>query len=198
MNHNVHELSQKLMKKDYDALSSQQQHVIRHISRREHISKNIRAVHEEQSTFGQRMADKVASFGGSWPFIILFFTIMALWIALNSYLLIQWKKQFDPYPYILLNLVLSMMAGMQAPIIMMSQNRQAAKDRLDATHDYEVNLKAELEIMSLHEKMDTLRQHQWEELMTVQKEQIQMLTSLVENLRELKPNEKQVETQDKR
>ncbi|MGD0822653.1 MAG: DUF1003 domain-containing protein [Desulfomonilia bacterium] len=186
MNRDVHELSKKLMNKEYDTLSLQQQHVIRHISRREHISKDVRKEHEEQYTFGQRMADKVASFGGSWPFILLFFFIMALWIALNSYLLIQWKKQFDPYPYILLNLVLSMMAGIQAPIIMMSQNRQTQRDRLDAAHDYEVNLKAELEIMALHGKMDQLREHQWEDLVNMQKEQIRMLTLLVEALKVVK------------
>ena len=188
MNRDIHELSRKLMNKEYETLSLQQQHVLRHISRKEHISKNVRKEHEEQYTFGQRMADRVAAFGGSWPFILLFFFIMALWIALNSYLLILWRKQFDPYPYILLNLVLSMMAGIQAPIIMMSQNRQAQRDRLDATHDYEVNLKAELEIMALHEKMDTLREHQWEELIMMQKEQIRMLTVLGEDLKVLKPD----------
>jgi len=176
----VHDLSNRLMNKDYDSLSSQQKHVIRHISRREHISRNVRAAREEQYTFGQRMADRVAAFGGSWPFIIIFFAILAAWIVLNSYILVQWKEQFDPYPYILLNLVLSMMAGIQAPIIMMSQNRQAQKDREDAAHDYEVNLKAELEIMSLHQKMDALRERQWEELMALQKEQLRMLTELMD------------------
>jgi uncharacterized membrane protein len=97
---------------------------------------------------------------------------------------------FDPYPYILLNLVLSMMAGIQAPIIMMSQNRQAQRDRLDANHDYEVNLKAELEIMALHGKMDQLREHQWEDLVNMQKEQIQMLTSLVEEVKAIKQGTK--------
>ena len=100
------------------------------------------------------------------------------------------RHAFDPYPYILLNLVLSMMAGIQAPIIMMSQNRQAQRDRLDANHDYEVNLKAELEIMALHGKMDQLREHQWEDLVNMQKEQIQMLTSLVEDLRAIKQGTK--------
>ena len=104
------------------------------------------------------MADKVASFGGSWAFIILFGGILLTWIGFNSFVLIQWNKAFDPYPYILLNLMLSMIAAFQAPIIMMSQNRQTVKDRADAEHDYEVNLKAELEIMALHEKIDSLRQ----------------------------------------
>ncbi|HVN70720.1 MAG TPA: DUF1003 domain-containing protein [Desulfomonilia bacterium] len=187
MARDVHELSQKLLNKAYRDLSSQQQHVIRHISRREHISRNVRKEHEEQYTFGQRAADHVASFGGSWTFIMIFLGVMAFWIVINTYVLVHLNKRaFDPYPYILLNLVLSMMAGIQAPIIMMSQNRQAAKDRSDAEHDYEVNLKAELEIMALHEKMDTLLEHQWADLITMQKEQIDMLTSLVEELKGIK------------
>ncbi len=192
MKKDVHELSQHLMNKEYHSLSSQQQHVIRHISRREHISKDVVKEHEEQYTFGQRAADRVATFGGSWPFIIIFFAVMAVWIGINSYILIQWDKKhiFDPYPYILLNLVLSMMAGIQAPIIMMSQNRQAQRDRLDANHDYEVNLKAELEIMALHGKMDQLREHQWEDLVNMQKDQIQMLTSVVEDLKIIKQGTK--------
>jgi uncharacterized membrane protein len=183
MNRDAHELAKKLLKKDYNALSSQQQHVLRHISRREHISRDTNVVLEEKYTFGQRMADKVASFGGSWPFIMVFLGVMAVWMLINTYVLIHWKEQFDPYPYILLNLVLSMMAGLQAPIIMMSQNRQAVKDRLDASHDYEVNLKAELEIISLHQKLDTLQQQQWEDLLKIQNDQIQMLKSLVEKLK---------------
>ena len=192
MKKDVHELSQHLMQKDYDSLSSQQQHVIRHISRREHISKDVVKEHEDQYTFGQRAADRVASFGGSWPFIGIFFAVMAVWIVINSYILIEWDKKhiFDPYPYILLNLVLSMMAGIQAPIIMMSQNRQAQRDRLDANHDYEVNLKAELEIMALHVKMDQLMEHQWEDLVNMQKDQIQMLSLLVSDLKEMKQGTK--------
>ena len=191
MKRDVHELSQKLLKKDFEALSSQQQHVIGHISRNEHISRNVLAKHEEQFTFGQKTADLVASFGGSWTFIGIFFAVMGFWIVINSYLLIQLKHQaFDPYPYILLNLVLSMMAGIQAPIILMSQNRQTQKDRLDATHDYEVNLKAELEIMALHQKLDALREHQWDELIVMQKEQIRLLTLLIEELKGVKQGRK--------
>jgi uncharacterized membrane protein len=191
MKRDVHELSQKLLNKDFEALSTPQQHVIRHISRNEHISRNVIKEHEEHSTFGQRTADLVASFGGSWTFIGIFFSVMGFWIALNSYLLIHLNKHaFDPYPYILLNLVLSMMAGIQAPIIMMSQNRQTQKDRLDATHDYEVNLKAELEIMALHQKLDALREHQWEELIAMQKEQIRLLTLLKEEPKGTRPERK--------
>jgi uncharacterized membrane protein len=181
MKRDAHELSKQLLHKEFDSLSPKEQKVIRLISQRLHVSRDVMTELEESLSFGQRMADKVASFGGSWTFILLFFGVLLLWIAVNSYVLIQWNMHvFDPYPYILLNLVLSMTAAIQAPIIMMSQNRQAAKDRADATHDYEVNLKAELEIMALHQKIDALREHQWEELVFMQKEQIQMLTSLVE------------------
>jgi uncharacterized membrane protein len=187
----VHELSQQLLHKEYDSLSPREQHVIHLISQRLHVSRDVVTELEEGLSFGQRMADRVASFGGSWTFILLFFGIMVLWIAINSYVLIQWNRHiFDPYPYILLNLVLSMMAAVQAPIIMMSQNRQAMKDRADATHDYEVNLKAELEIMALHQKIDTLREHQWDELIMMQKEQIRLLTVVTEGLKGVKPEGK--------
>ena len=126
------------------------------------------------------MADRVAAFGGSWTFIIIFGCILLAWVILNSFILAKRNAAFDPYPYILLNLFLSMMASVQAPIIMMSQNRQAAKDRLDAAHDYEINLKAELEIASLHAKMDELRDKQWSELVAMQQEQINLLMKLLE------------------
>ncbi len=191
MKRDVHELSKQLLHKEYDSLSPREQNVIRLISQRLHVSRDVLTEHEESLTFGQHMADRVAAFGGSWIFILLFFGVMILWIAINSYVLIQWNRHiFDPYPYILLNLVLSMMAAIQAPIIMMSQNRQAAKDRLDATHDYEVNLKAELEIMALHQKIDALREHQWEELIMMQREQIRLLTLLIEELKVVKPEGK--------
>ena len=187
MKREVHELSQQLLHKEYDSLSPREQNVVRLISQRLHISRDVLTEHEEALTFGQRMADRVAAFGGSWIFILLFFGVMILWIAINSYVLIQWNRHiFDPYPYILLNLVLSMMAAIQAPIIMMSQNRQAVKDRVDATHDYEVNLKAELEIMALHQKIDALREHQWEELITMQNEQIRLLSLLIEEQKSVK------------
>lgn len=191
MKRDVHELSQQLLHKEYDSLSSREQKVIRLISQRLHVSRDVLKEHEESLNFGQRLADRVAAFGGSWTFILLFFGVMILWIAINSYALVQWHRHiFDPFPYILLNLVLSMMAAVQAPIIMMSQNRQAAKDRIDATHDYEVNLKAELEIMALHQKIDALREHQWEELILMQKEQIRLLTMLAEELKAGKPESK--------
>jgi uncharacterized membrane protein len=140
-----------------------------------------RAVHEEMDdhwTFGERIADKVAAFGGSWTFIFIFFVVLGSWIILNSFLLAR-SEPFDPYPYILLNLCLSTLAAIQAPIILMSQNRQAAKDRLAAEHDYEVNLRAELEVRYLHEKLDELRGQRWLELVEMQQKQIEFLEKLL-------------------
>lgn len=111
---------------------------------------------EQSLTLGERLADKVASFGGSWTFIFCFAGVLVCWVLLNSEVLAHWHRQFDPYPYILLNLFLSMLAALQAPVILMSQNRQAATDRVHARHDYEVNLRAEFEISKLHEKLDRL------------------------------------------
>lgn len=131
----------------------------------------------EQSTFGERLADKVASFGGSWHFILLFGAALLIWVALNSEIL--GKTAFDPYPYIFLNLMLSMLAAIQAPVIMMSQNRQAMKDRQMASYDYEVNLKAELEIMSLHEKVDAVSHDTLLQILQQQQRQIDLLSDLV-------------------
>jgi CRP/FNR family cyclic AMP-dependent transcriptional regulator len=123
---------------------------------RTRVARNVNVELEERMTLGERIADRVATFGGSWTFIIIFGAIMLVWVTLNTAAL--FSNHFDPYPYILLNLFLSMIAAIQAPVIMMSQNRQAAKDRLQADQDYEVNLKAELEIGQLHHKLDHLHQ----------------------------------------
>lgn len=128
-------------------------------------------------TFGQRVADKVASFGGSWTFIILFVAFLLLWIAANIFILAN--KGFDPYPFILLNLILSCVAALQAPVIMMSQNRQGEKDREKAQNDYMVNLKSELEIRMLHEKLDHLILHQEQSLIEIQKVQIDMMNDIL-------------------
>jgi uncharacterized membrane protein len=132
----------------------------------------------KQTTLGERVADRVAKLGGSWTFIALCLLFLLAWIVLNYAVL--GVHAFDPYPFIFLNLMLSMVAALQAPIIMMSQNRQAATDRQMAIHDYEVNLKAEIEIMALHEKMDALRSEQLAALLRKQQEQIDLLTRLVE------------------
>ena len=186
MRPSVHRLAQQLLHEDFDLLSPREQVVINRIADGLHISRNVLEEHQEKLTPGQRLADRVASFGGSWPFIILFLVVLAAWIIINTLILAEWDHTFDPYPYILLNLVLSMLAAIQAPVIMMSQNRHAEKDRIDAALDYEVNLKAELEIMSLHQKLDVLRQEQWSELLEVQQDQIGILTQLMEDVRALK------------
>jgi uncharacterized membrane protein len=129
---------------------------------RTQVTRNVNIEAEERLTLGQRLADRVAAFGGSWPFILVFCAVMVLWIVVNTWVLAE--KTFDPYPYQALNLVLSMLAAIQAPIIIMSQNRQAAKDRLQADLDYRINLKAELEVAHLHKKIDRI----WEELQAQQ------------------------------
>jgi len=178
------ELSEKLFRKKYEQLGKHERHVVHHLAARTHIAQNVIQDFAEQMTFGQRMADKVAAFGGSWTFISLFAVVLIIWILLNSFILIRYgNTTFDPYPYILLNLFLSMLAAIQAPIILMSQNRQAYKDRLSAEHDYEVNLKAELEIMTLHEKIDALRDKQWSELISIQQEQLSLLGQLTNGLK---------------
>jgi uncharacterized membrane protein len=162
----------------YDSLDERAQKVARHVAARTHIARNLAHEAEPATTAGQRAADAVASFGGSWVFVGLFALTMLCWVGLNAALLIWRGHTFDPYPYILLNLFLSMLAAIQAPIILMSQNRQAQKDRLSVEHDYEVNLKAELEIMLLHQKIDALRETQWQELMAVQRDQLRLLAEL--------------------
>ncbi len=174
-----HHAAEKLMNTAYDAMDERTRNVARHITERKHISKNTSVEHDDTKTFGQRAADAVAKFGGSWTFIILFGVVLVCWVILNSVILANYNKAFDAYPYILLNLFLSMLASIQAPIILMSQNRQADLDRINAEHDYEVNLKAELEIMLLHEKVDLLREGQWGELLTIQKQQLQLLADLI-------------------
>ena len=131
----------------------------------------------EKLSFGQRLADKVARFGGSWKFITWFAALLIIWIAIN--LLIVSRDRFDPYPFILLNLLLSCLAAIQAPVIMMSQNRQEEKDRKRNENDYVVNLKAEIEIRTLHQKIDLLMQEQFKKLIESQAEQIKLLQSII-------------------
>jgi uncharacterized membrane protein len=171
------------LRADLETLSHHEHALVRRLVRGGYVARNTNHEFDARLTIGQRLADRVAAFGGSWTFIILFATILLGWIGLNSLVLARRDDAFDPYPYILLNLVLSMLAAIQAPIIMMSQNRQAAKDRLDAAHDYEVNLKAELEIAELHAKLDHLRGQQWAELVAIQQEQIHLLTKLLDERR---------------
>ena len=150
--------------------------VLESIRQGEVISSDINKSYTENLTIGDKISDKVAMFGGSWIFITSFFIILLLWIILNSVLLIN--KAFDPYPFILLNLILSCIAAIQAPIIMMSQNRQEAKDRIRSENDYKVNLKSEIEIRTLHEKIDHLLLDQWAKMVKIQELQIEMLDEI--------------------
>jgi uncharacterized membrane protein len=180
MDERVRQLAEQLLATGLEKLSERERRVITRVAERSQISRNVNNVFEEKLTFGDRLADRVARFGGSWTFIVLFLSTLVAWAVLNSVVLAWYDKAFDPYPYIFLNLMLSMLAALQAPVILMSQNRQAARDRLAAGHDYEVNLKAELEIMGLHEKLDRIRSQHLEELLRTQQEQLGLLTRLAE------------------
>jgi uncharacterized membrane protein len=171
------DIAKHLLNKEWDSLQDLEKRVIEQFIARKAISHDANSDYTKRSSFGDRVADGVASFGGSWTFIILFFIVLFSWILINTVLVFM--TPFDPYPFIFLNLVLSMLAAVQAPIIMMSQNRQSAKDRINAEHDYAVNLRAELEIMGLHHKLDDLRESQWMELINLQQKQIEMLERLL-------------------
>ncbi|MEI4487230.1 DUF1003 domain-containing protein [Frigidibacter sp. MR17.14] len=157
-------------------LSPALQAVLAHIVRHGPIARDTNARFDADATLGQRVADRVAAFGGSWTFILLFLGLLVAWTGGNW---LADRAAPDPYPFIFLNLLLSMLAALQAPVIMMSQNRQAAKDRLDAAHDYEVNLKAEIEIMALHEKLDRMRDEDLKAMLLRQQEQIDLLARLI-------------------
>lgn len=171
-----------LLGRPFAELDVRAQRVARHIGLRQPITQHPEAAATTPPTRGQRAADAVTAFGGSWLFVSLFAAVMLVWVGMNVVLLAARGQTFDPYPFILLNLFLSMLAAVQAPIILMSQNRQSEKDRVTAGHDYEVNLKAELEIMLLHDKLDQLRQQQWSELLALQAEQMRLLAALAAGL----------------
>ena len=169
------------MKDEHGDLDTLQKQVMQSIQDNESIVKNLNSEFAEKLTFGQRIADKVAEFGGSWAFIIIFLSILFVWMGLNSIPLIEHlllNKPFDEYPFMALNLVLSCVAALQAPVIMMSQNRQESKDRLRAEQDFRTNLKAELEIRTLHAKMDELITHQWQRLLDIQQVQMEMMEEM--------------------
>lgn len=173
-------IARQLLGADYETLDEHTRNVARHIANRTRITRNPHTAHGPADSTGQRAADAVARFGGSWTFIGLFMVVLLAWVGINTAMLTGRAEVFDPYPFILLNLVLSMLAAIQAPIILMSNNRQSQKDRTRAEHDYEVNLKAELEIMLLHEKFDQLRQQQWTELLAMQHQQMGLLADLLQ------------------
>jgi uncharacterized membrane protein len=176
-----HQHVKNLLEEEAGKLSRLEKKVLKSIQNSEILSKNIEPEIEEEFTLGEKIADKVAEFGGSWPFIIIFFAFLTIWMGSNIYLLAE--KPFDPYPFILLNLVLSSLAAIQAPIIMMSQNRQGEKDRLRSEHDYQVNLKAELEIQQLHEKLDHMMVDQGQRLLEIQDIQIDLMEGILQKLR---------------
>ena len=163
--HPLQHLAQNLLGKAIHELEPEESHVLEQIRQRRPISRDAADALDEQSSFGERLSDRVASVGGSWTFIICFSLTMLGWMLLNTDVLSHFGMAFDPYPYIFLNLMLSTLAAVQAPIIMMSQNRQAAKDRLAASLDFEVNLRAELEIMRLHEKIDQRIQQRLDQIL---------------------------------
>lgn len=160
-------------------LDKVEKQVVEAIESQELVAGSMVAMEDEPSSYGQRVADKVAAFGGSWTFIISFGTVLLLWIVFNSLFLLN--KGFDPYPYILLNLILSCLAALQAPVIMMSQNRQEAKDRQRSEYDYKVNLKAELEIRLLHEKVDHLMLYQTQKILELQQMQMDYMEEIMES-----------------
>jgi uncharacterized membrane protein len=157
-------------------LSDLETEVVQSLSHHEIISEQVEEEFNEGRTFGERVADNLARFGGSWSFLLTFAAVLVVWIVFNSIALLA--KPFAPYPFILLNLVLSCLAAVQAPVIMMSQNRQEAKDRLRAQKDYQINLKAELEIRSLHDKLDHTLAEQWRHIADIQRLQLELLQEL--------------------
>ncbi|MFO1435031.1 MAG: DUF1003 domain-containing protein [Gammaproteobacteria bacterium] len=173
-------LARRALRAEWERLTPEERTVIEGVLDRMRASRDTNKEFLDSRTMGERLSDQIARFGGSWTFILLFASFLLFWALVNSEVLQPLQRAFDPYPYIFLNLILSMLAAIQAPIIMMSQNRQAARDRLQAANDYEVNLKAELEIRMLQEKFDQLREEEWRKLVDMQQEQIRLLEKTLE------------------
>ena len=186
LNRYRNEYVRSLIKQEKGELSKLEKEVLESITRHEILSTQVDEIYDSSLTFGQRLSDRMALFGGSWQFIIIFAGILFGWVIVNTTALLI--KPFDPFPYIFLNLLLSCLAAIQAPIIMMSQNRQEAKDRLRVMHDYQVNLKAELEIRQLHQKLDHLLSNQWERVAEIQDIQMEVLTEMRRSGDKLKNN----------
>ncbi len=172
---------QQMMEKDLGELDDLEREVVKSLEDNELVSENINEEYEKTLNFGDRIADRMAEFGGSWKFIIWFGVLLFIWIAANS-AVILWRP-FDPYPFILLNLMLSLLAAVQAPIIMMSQNRQEDRDRMRAENDYQVNLKSELEVRLMTEKIDQLLHQEMRRFMEIQQIQMDMLQEMHSKLR---------------
>ncbi len=171
---------EKVLLEEAGELTSLETEVLQSIENQELITANLLSDKNSESSFGQHLADKVASFGGSWRFIIIFGLFIVVWMIINIIFLAS--KAYDPYPFILLNLILSCLAALQAPVIMMSQNRQEEKDRERAKQDYMINLKAELEIRTLHEKIDHLIINQQQELLNIQQVQVEMMEDIMKKI----------------
>jgi uncharacterized membrane protein len=171
-----HEYVRSLLEAEKGELTALEKEVLESLSQQEILSRNPEEDIISALTMGQRMADRIAVVGGSWRFITVFAIVLIVWIVINTIVLVT--RPFDPYPFILLNLILSCLAAIQAPVIMMSQNRQEARDRLNAMRDYQVNLKAELEIRHLHQKLDHLLTHQWERLVEIQEIQMELINEV--------------------
>ena len=184
MDDQVTQLAQQLLKSGFDHFSERERRVITAIANRHPVTRNVNEAFFERHTFRDRLSDQVAGFGGSWTFITIFIGVLIAWVILNTVALPRYLQAFDPYPYIFLNLILSMVAALQAPIILMSQNCQALRDRLAAGLDYEVNLKAEIEIMALHDKMDQFRLGHLEELIIDLQSRISSVMDSLKNFRD--------------
>jgi uncharacterized membrane protein len=172
---------QELLRTEHGELTELDRQVAESLATSDTLAENVEAEFQEGRTLGERISDHLASFGGSWAFILWFVAALVLWIAFNQ--VASDQERFDPYPYILLNLILSCVAALQAPIIMMSQKRQETKDRLRSQNDYQVNLKAELEIRHLHEKIDHLISRQWQRLAEIQQMQLDTMQDLARDRR---------------
>ena len=171
--------ARKFLAKELEKLSEQERDIVQRFISRGRVARNVAQEFDEHLTLGQRISDGVAEMMGSWRFIIVQSTLLALWVVLN---ISAYIHHWDPYPFILLNLALSFQAAYAAPIIMMSQNRQSEKDRMQSKNDYEVDMKAEMEIMQLHEKFNELRDSYWADLVRMQQQQIEMLERLMEEV----------------
>ena len=181
LNHFRTEHVQELLEAERGELSELELDVVRSLHEQELLSTDVNAEFHRRLAVGERLADKIAEFGGSWTFIGSFFAVLVAWIVINTALLRA--RPYDPYPFILLNLILSCLAAIQAPVIMMSQNRQEAKDRLRSEHDYRVNLKAEVEVRTISTKLDRLLTHQWQRLLEIQQIQTEMMEELARHPR---------------
>jgi uncharacterized membrane protein len=173
LNHFRAKYVEDIIQRDKGEVSELEKQVVTSLEKEALLSENVNVLFDRRLTFGERVADKLADYAGSWHFIGIFFALLISWIIINSVVLL-WKP-FDPYPFILLNLLLSCLAAIQAPVIIMSQNRQEVKDRLQAENDYRVNLKAEVEIRHLHEKLDHLLINQWQRLLEIQEIQTELM-----------------------